>query len=109
MVRLSSLFAVTIFIASLAASSVMADNKGQGSGARDTLSPKRKDSGGARDHSPHKHPHGGHNGRGPVVEDGPMTGGKKDVTGSNDVHLQQVSEVSALVINEWDIYIYIYI
>lgn len=32
------------------------------------------------------------NGKGPVVT-GPISGGKRDVTGSNDVHLEEVSEV----------------
>lgn len=31
-------------------------------------------------------------GKGPVVT-GPISGGKRDVTGSNDVHLEEVSKV----------------
>lgn len=32
-------------------------------------------------------------GKGPIVS-GPITGGKQDVTGSNDAHLAEVSDVS---------------
>lgn len=51
----------------------------------------------AVEHPSRLHPHGKMPGRGPVVS-GPMTGGKQDVTGSNDEHLNDVSKVSSLVL-----------
>ncbi|CAM9329853.1 unnamed protein product [Scytosiphon promiscuus] len=46
------------------------------------------------EHPSHLHPHERMPGRGPIVS-GPMTGGTKDVTGSNDEHLNDVSKFAA--------------